>query len=179
LTLHGMFLPTAMRATSRFPHCTGQIIQGAKHTMLTVRAKGATAKDISNGEISLAHHFFDHSLNPLSHYCSPPGNLPPLLECPELHRSTCRTHPSKTKMLHAITAPGPRLLPTALLIGLHPTSTTPVPQRSTIAAPVPTLRSLSSVGSLRSRKKGHGTAWPSPGDSTNMPVKEIESNPLG
>ena len=151
---------------------------GPKHTMLTAPAIEAAARDISHEKMSLLHHFFDHSLNPLLRYCSPSVNLPPLPECPITNLSTCRTHPIKAKMLHKITAPGPRLPRTALIIRLDPTSMAPIPQRPTGAGPVPTLHSLSSVGLLRSRTKGHGTAWSSLGGQACKSSRGIKSKPL-
>jgi hypothetical protein len=64
LTLHGMFLPMAVPAKSSFHTMPGKLPSWPKHTMLTVPAQEATAKDISHETMSLLPHFLYHSLNP-------------------------------------------------------------------------------------------------------------------
>ena len=107
------------------------------------------------------------------------NSLIALPNCLEESQTTCRTHPSSVKVLRTLSAPGPRLPRTALTIRVNPTSRTPVSQRSTEAARVPLLHSLSSVGSPRSHTKGHGTAWSPPGGWANMLAEWIESYPHG
>lgn len=105
--------------------------------------------------------------------------IAPLPKCLGANQLTCRILPSRILVPLTIRAPGPWLPQTALAIRLDPTPMTPMPQRSTGAALVPTLRLLFSVGSPRSRTKGHGTAWSSPGDQANRQADKIESKPLG
>lgn len=74
----------------------GKSPSGPKHTMLTVSAPEATAKDISQEKMSLLPYFFDHSLDPIPHQRSSSENC--LLTKVPRSKSVNMSNPTKQNL---------------------------------------------------------------------------------